>query len=211
MKITFISDTHGYHDQLNLDRGDMLIHSGDVSKTGSENEVKEFLNWFSNLNFEYKIFIAGNHDFYFEKEEDSLIQKLIPKDIHYLNDSGIQINGINIWGSPIQPWFFDWAFNRKRGEVIRRHWDMIPNGTDILITHGPPLGILDETIGGKNVGCKDLLEVVQKIKPKIHSFGHIHESYGILDLDGVKYINASVLNIKYQLVNRPVEIEYSNE
>lgn len=208
MKIIFISDTHGFHEKLNLPEGDMIIHAGDVSKMGGEEEIIEFINWFKDLDFKHKIFIAGNHDFYLEKIDDKTLKELIPENIIYLNDSGITIDHINIWGSPIQPWFFDWAFNRKRGEDIKKHWDLIPSNTDILITHGPPMSILDKTNRDQHVGCEELLEAVQLIQAKIHVFGHIHEDYGIKHHAGTQFINASVLNVKYQLVNDPIEIEY---
>ncbi len=189
-------------------QGDLIIHAGDISNVGKEAGVIAFLDWFQNLNFKHKIFIAGNHDFYFERATDEEIQNLIPKEIIYLNDSGTEIDGIHIWGSPIQPWFHDWAFNRQRGADIKKHWDLIPQQTDILVTHGPPFGILDATMRQQNVGCDDLFEKVKVVAPKIHAFGHIHEAYGIRELEGVKYINASVLNLQYKMTNPPVEVVY---
>lgn len=208
MKITLISDTHSKHNQLTLPKGDILIHAGDVSSRGNKREVKNFLNWFSKQDYKYKIFIAGNHDFFFEQENENIIQEIIPENIIYLNDSGIEIEGIKIWGSPIQPTFFDWAFNRERGTEIKKHWDLIPNDTDILITHGPPFGILDQTVRGENVGCKELLIRVLEIKPKIHVFGHIHEAYGEAQKHDIKFINASVLNVRYQVTNLSVEVDF---
>jgi Icc-related predicted phosphoesterase len=207
MKFTTISDTHGKHNYLQLPAGDVLIHAGDVSSMGKEYEVLNFLDWFAKQDYEYKIFIAGNHDFYFERMPDADIQNIIPKNVIYLNDSGVTINGINIWGSPISPWFYDWAFNRHRGEPIKKHWDMIPSNTDILITHGPVFGILDYTNSGMRVGCEDLLVKVQEVKPKFHICGHIHEAYGMQEKDGTTFINASVLNEKYVLVNEPIVFE----
>ncbi len=207
MRAVFISDTHGKHDELILPEGDILFHMGDVSNVGTESGIIDFLNWFEKLDVQYKIFIAGNHDFFFEKESESIIKELIPPSIIYLNDSGIEINGKYIWGSPIQPWFFDWAFNRKRGEEILEHWKLIPKNTDILLTHGPPFGILDQTLSGKSVGCEELMKEVDKIKPKIHAFGHIHEAYGIQEKEECTFVNASVLNFNYKLVNKPIVID----
>jgi len=132
LKIISISDTHGKHKGLTLPDADMIIHAGDITSNGDELQVKSFLNWFSNLNIQHKIFIAGNHDFYFERNPTEGIQKLIPENIIYLNDQLITIDGINIWGSPITPWFFDWAFNRERGEDIKKHWDLIP--TNLILS-----------------------------------------------------------------------------
>ncbi len=204
MKVIAISDTHGYHDLLTLPSGDVLIHAGDVSSQGSKQEVQDFLQWFSDLNYEHKIFIAGNHDFFFERADSDMITYIIPDNVIYLNDSGISIGGLNIWGSPVTPWFFDWAFNRHRGADIKKHWDLIPQNTDILITHGPVYGVLDRTIHGQRVGCEVLKEAIHVIKPKIHIFGHIHESYGQVQTMDTLYINASVLDVQYRLVNDAV-------
>lgn len=208
MKIIAISDTHGQHHQLTLPEGDMIIHAGDITRSGKESQVKEFLLWFSKQPHRYKVFVAGNHDWYFEREEASIIKELIPEGIIYLNDEGIEIEGVKIWGSPIQPWFLDWAFNRQRGEDIQKHWDLIPEDSDIVVTHGPVYGYQDLTVRNEKVGCEDLLKTIQKIKPKYHISGHIHEGYG-QSSDGItEYVNASVLNESYQLVNEPICFDY---
>jgi Icc-related predicted phosphoesterase len=204
MKITLISDTHSFHDQLQLAGGDLLIHAGDVTARGSELEVMQFLRWFKNQKYAHKVFVAGNHDWFFEMESAEYIQSLIPKEVIYLNDSGICIDGFTIWGSPIQPTFFNWAFNRDRGEEINKHWQLILENTDILITHGPPFGILDQTLQGEKVGCEMLLEKVNEIKPKLHVFGHIHEGYGMINKETTTFVNASVLDIRYKFINQPV-------
>ncbi len=204
MKFIAISDTHGLHTKLQLPAGDVLLHAGDVCNRGTEKEALDFIHWFSAQDYQYKIFIAGNHDFYFEKTAFELINKIIPDNVIYLCDSGIQIEGINIWGSPVSPWFYNWAFNRYRGSDIYKHWKKIPINTDILITHGPVFGKLDRTIHGEPVGCNDLLQVVEKIKPKIHLCGHIHEAYGELISSKTTFLNASVLDENYRLVNAPL-------
>lgn len=207
LKGVFISDTHGKHKELILPEGDIIFHAGDVSSTGTISEIQEFLEWFEQLDYSYKIFIAGNHDFYFEKENDEKIKEIIPENIIYLNDSGVEIQGNFIWGSPIQPWFFDWAFNRKRGAEILHHWNLIPKKTDILLTHGPPYGVLDKTVRGQHVGCEELQKILEIVQPRIHAFGHIHEAYGVLEKEGCTYVNASVLNFKYQLVHQAIVLE----
>lgn len=204
MKFITIADTHSQHKKLDLPTGDVIIHAGDISSRGNENEVIDFLNWFTNIDFKHKIFIAGNHDFYFERTPQEEIKKIIPDNIIYLNDSGTTIDNIKIWGSPVSPWFFDWAFNRQRGEEIKKHWDLIPSDTKILITHGPVFGKLDLTLDGQRVGCKDLLEKVQEINPTFHICGHIHEAYGQITDSKTNFINASVLNENYILKNSPI-------
>ena len=207
MRIVAISDTHGYHQQVQLPKGDLLIHAGDVSKRGLEAEIVDFLNWFQQQDFKYKVFIAGNHDFFFEKAEAQVIADLIPPGVTYLNDSGSTIEGMNIWGSPVQPWFYNWAFNRQRGEEIDQHWQKIPKNTDILITHGPPKGILDTTSRGLQVGCEKLLEKIQEVQPIYSIFGHIHEARGLVQHPHTQFINASVVNLQYQVVHDPVVLK----
>jgi Icc-related predicted phosphoesterase len=203
MRFVAISDTHGKH-QFDLPPGDVILHAGDVSSRGLKAEVEGFLDWFSSLDFAYKIFIAGNHDFFFENASQSEIQALIPDNLIYLNDSGVEIDGIKIWGSPIQPWFYDWAFNRQRGPAIQKHWDLIPEDSDIVITHGPVFGIHDRTASGQLVGCEDLLPVIQRIAPKVHLCGHIHEAYGTKQVGETLYINASILDLRYTIAHDPV-------
>lgn len=210
MRAVCISDTHGRHLSMDLPSGDLLIHAGDMTSRGTFREVQEFLEWFSNQSFKYKILIAGNHDFFFEHANAEQIANLIPSNVSYLNDSGIQIQGLNFWGSPVTPWFHDWAFNRKRGEEIKKHWDLIPLNTDVLITHGPPFGVLDRTVYGLEVGCEELQSKIENIKPRFHFFGHIHECYGQYSAQGTQFINASVLNEHYTLSNPPFLIQLTD-
>ncbi len=208
MKIVCLSDTHGKHAQLQVPEGDILIHAGDFTKRGLIGEVQQFNDWLTTQPHKHKIVIAGNHDFLFE-QNPALAQSLL-NEAMYLEDEFVEIEGIKFWGSPITPWFFDWAFNRQRGAEITAHWQKIPKDTDILITHGPPKGILDKTMHGLEVGCQDLLEAVQRICPRYHIFGHIHEAYGIHQIDNTQFINASILDINYKVAHAPVVLEYAS-
>ncbi|QTE22480.1 metallophosphatase domain-containing protein [Polaribacter cellanae] len=205
MKIVLISDTHGNHN-IRIPEGDVLIHAGDVSSRGRKTEIDAFIKWFQSQPHKHKIFIAGNHDFYFEEATQNNIKINYPN-LMYLNDSGCEIDGIKFWGSPIQPTFFNWAFNRNRGNEIKKHWDLIPNNTDILITHGPPHKILDLTKNEEYAGCEELKKKVLEIQPKLHVFGHIHEAYGKTTRNNTLFVNASLLDERYQNVNTPIEIE----
>ena len=212
MKIVFISDTHGQHRKLkNLPKADLIIHGGDVSKLGQAHEVEDFIHWFLRLDYAHKIFIAGNHDFYFEDYSFDFIQKKLTSNCHYLCNSGVEIEDVKIWGSPVTPTFFNWAFNVDRGKPIQKYWNMIPSNTDILVTHGPVGGILDRTTSNINAGCEDLLKTVNKVQPKFHLFGHIHEAYGKEKVNETTYFNGSLLNEYYNLVNNPWEFEYPKE
>ena len=207
MKIIFISDTHGQHSQLNLPEGDMVIHAGDVSKRGGMNEIEDFLGWFESLPHAHKIFTVGNHDFLAEMNP-SVFRQLIPDNCIYLENTGVVVEGIRLWGSPITPWFYDWAFNRQRGADIAKNWAKIPLDTDIVITHGPPHDILDMTIRGDLTGCEDLKNRLDAVKPRIHVFGHIHEAYGQKTIGETTFINASVLNEHYKLTNAPIVFDF---
>ena len=213
MNITCISDTHNQHNNIPskyLTGGDCIIHSGDVSGRGTRQEIELFLEWYSGLPYTHKVLIAGNHDFFFEEAPEYEIEAVLAKypNIIYLNDSGIEIEGLKIWGSPVQPWFHSWAFNRK-GTEICKHWDLIPLDTDILITHGPAKGYLDLTLHGDVTGCPYLLDKISEMTNlKLFVHGHIHEAYGRVDFpDGGVFLNASVLNARYVMSNLPHEIE----
>ena len=216
-KLTFISDTHTKHEKLNgfLPGGDMLICGGDITSRGYLTEIENFLKWFDKIdNYDHKIFIAGNHDFGFQDQPNETKGLLTGyKTVDYLQDELLLVgNGdyedmVKVWGTPWQPEFHNWAFNLPRGQALKEKWDMITVGTDILVTHGPAFGKLDYvSYDGKNVGCEDLLFKVQEIKPKIHVFGHIHEGYGYVFDGHTHYINAAVLNGRYEFLNKPVNV-----
>ena len=216
MKLVLISDTHTMHEDLILPQGDILIHSGDFSGRGKPHEVEEFFGWLErqSKNFKHIVFIAGNHELSFDYKSTWVVDaiKSLPTNVHYLEDSEIIIDDIKFYGSPWQPEFFDWAFNLPRGKKLEEKWEMIPNDTDVLITHGPPMYILDYTLRNMiNVGCLALYNKVIQIKPKLHVFGHIHEGYGIKEQDGTMFVNASSATARYELINKPIEIKYDKE
>lgn len=208
-RIVCISDTHLIHRdcKVSIPPGDLLIHAGDATFMGSIEEIQEFNAWFSHLPHRHKIFVAGNHDWGFQLSPTEARAHLA-SEIHYLEDSETHVEGLHIYGSPWQPQFQAWAFNLDRGEPLHEKWTHIPTGVDVLITHGPPAGILDRTTSGHAVGCKDLyLEVASRIRPKVHIFGHIHEAYGQRSLDGTTFVNACIVDKSYRLANDPVVID----
>jgi Icc-related predicted phosphoesterase len=210
-----------------LPEGDLLIHSGDLTGVGHKGEVESVFKWFKEVAPRYThgiVFIAGNHDRSFDpkfndstQKPDWLQEKLssLPSNIHYLENSDVTINGVKIWGSPITPWFHGdrWAFNVHRGADIWEVWDKIPNDTDIVITHGPVAYKLDY-IPSQNVyvGCEQLRVAMDRVKPIIHTTGHIHESYGYeYGSNGVNYFNASICDEYYLPNNKPWEVELNLE
>jgi len=229
--IVFFSDTHGLHDELVLPEGDIAICCGDISRSGTRTQVTNFMNWFTKQPHKHKIMICGNHDFWFDKNHPRNFalrdgenpRDIVPDNIIYIEDETIKVMGIKIFGSPWTPWFHDWAFNAMRGEAIQEHWDLIEEGTDIIITHGPPSNTyLDTCRRGDRVGCANLARVIADVQPKICAFGHIHEAYGqenkeILDLEDqdkpgkiTKLINCSVLNLSYEMQNEPMVVKWKD-
>lgn len=209
-RIVFISDTHLRH-KFNIPEGDILVHAGDMTSRGDiyNNEVDRAMKWFGGLHHPVKIFCAGNHDFMFENSPDEA-RALVPPCVDYLEDTEVTHLGLRFYGSPYSPRFFDWAFNQDRGPVSRARWNKIPEGIDVLITHGPPYGIMDRTPDCKLVGCQDLLGRVQALKPKVHVFGHIHQDEGatrILKIGDTTYINASICNESYKAVHPPIVLD----
>lgn len=216
MKIVAASDTHTKHTGLCVPECDILIHAGDATFQGTVNELLNFSRWMGFQKAKYKIFIPGNHEMGLEKNWDFGCELLRNecKDLIILNDSGVTIDCVKIWGSPITPWFHDWAWNR-RAQHIGRHWDMIPKDTNILVTHGPPYEILDELMNidgtpkGEFVGCWQLRDKIKEIKPDIHIFGHIHSHGGKqVHKDGTSYYNASICDEMYMPTNPLTEIDY---
>lgn len=210
MKLVCISDTHGDHDGLVLPEGDVLIHAGDLSAHGLLAETHAFMKWLGSQAFEHILCIAGNHDVFMEQQPLMALQFAQDHGVRLLNDSGCTIDGVNFWGSPITPRYMDWAFMRDPGKPIEDHWNLIPMNTDVLITHGPPYGIMDQVQRPDgslvHTGCPSLLTRVRDVSPAVHLFGHIHEGHGRTDQAGVTYFNVCTMDEHYRLAYSPVVI-----
>jgi len=204
-----LADTHERHEEVFLPDGDILVFAGDMSGGGSEGSARRFIHWFGKQPHKEKVIVAGNHDRCFDSEVKHLLRLAVEeRGIRYLEHEAVSIKGVNFFGSPYQPEFCDWAFNVKRGEALARLWSQIPVETEVLITHGPPFGILDMTVSGERVGCEDLRKRIDNLPClKVHIFGHIHNSYGMKVHNGVRYVNASTCGEDYEPSNRPVVFE----
>ena len=187
MKILHISDTHGRHTELvKLPAADIIVHSGDFTLGGSEQETINFLNWFLDLPYQHKILVAGNHD-------DCLYNSGLnglDSNCHYLNNSDVVIGGVRFYGVPM---FMQDCISGQQ----ERNIGNIPAGIDVLVTHQPPYGILDRS-GSINYGSSELLSKIGIIAPQFHLFGHIHVANGEVITKTTKFVNSAIVSENYQ-------------
>jgi Icc-related predicted phosphoesterase len=217
MRIIAISDTHDRHDKIVIPDGDVIIHAGDATTRGTESQITSFLDWYAKLPHKYKILVAGNHDWLFQRDPWLTRTMCWDRDIILLDDTSVHLEGVKFHGSPWSPTFFNWAFNADRGADIKVHWDLIQDDTDVLITHGPVYGILDEVVrvSGTSydpprlVGCEELLLAVKRVKPDLHICGHIHCGHGEKHIDGTSFYNASICDEMYYPSNPVTIIDYT--
>jgi len=215
LKIVAISDTHAKWKNLVIPPCDILISAGDYSFTGEKHLVKNFHEWLNKQDAGHIISVQGNHETWVEKnfnEAKELALSVCPA-VYFMDEGLVEIEGLKIWCSAITPEFFHWAWNRNRGEDIKRHWDLIPEGTNILVTHGPAYGILDSVLYAnsdfkEHVGCVDLADAIKRIKPDVHICGHIHSAHGQVHIDGTSYYNASICDEIYYPSYPITEIDF---
>jgi len=223
MRICFISDTHTWHGNIVIPQADILVHCGDNTIYGEIWEMKNFIEWFGNQKPKHKIFINGNHEVMvaklgnYTKQMVNDFNKYNFTNVCYLEDEAIEIEGVKFYGSPWTPEFFpeNWAYQLypDKAELL---WGAIPEETDVLITHGPPCGVLDAVrpfgrYDRTNAGCPELMKRVKELKPKVHAFGHIHHEYGYRKLANpavpTLFVNAAICNANYNPVNKPIVVD----
>ena len=205
MKVVCISDTHGKHYEIeSIPDGDLLVHAGDFSLRGDLVEAELFAEWFGNQPHKHKVAIAGNHDLSVIHYGSRLIREIFEDNgVHYLQDTSVEIMGHLVHGSPWQPYFHNWAFNLKTEEELYDRFEQAQIGTDILITHGPPLGVLDNNKHGESCGSSALLKRIREIEPKLFVCGHIHESRGVSKIGTTKCVNASCVDLRLNILRSP--------
>jgi Icc-related predicted phosphoesterase len=218
VRLVCLSDTHNRHAEIDVPAGDVLVHAGDATMRGSRAEVQRFADWLIALPHRHKVFVAGNHDWLFQREP-KVAREMLGAGVTYLEDSGVVIDGVSFWGSPWQPWMMSWAFNLRRGEPLRRKWELVPAGTDVLVTHTPPHGIQDRVMKitgrafaaatghDRHVGCEELRAALVRIRPRVHVFGHIHEGYGVTEEDGTRFVNPSCVDMHYREMQPPIVVD----
>lgn len=209
MKLVFISDTHNQAHNVSIPHGDVLIHCGDFTGAGKLPKIAAFLAWMEKKPHKHKVFIAGNHDLA-TQDNPQMFKALLEgfPTLTYLEESEIEIEGFFFYGAPWTPRYYDWAWMLDRGSIaLQNAWKKIPDYTDILITHGPAYGTGDLNTQGKHTGCELLRDRIEDVKPMIHAFGHIHESYGIhVRQSETLSINASTCTSGYKPKNKPIVV-----
>lgn len=211
MKIAVVGCSHGSHNKLIVPEADAIIHTGDYSPRGTYSDAISFLRWLESQPHKHRLWVEGNHDTYAERHpvEFAALAKQYAPSCHRLFDSSIEIEGIRFFGSPYTPTFMHWSFMADRGPEIQRHWNMIPNDTQILITHGPAYGHLDlvpaeyvENGRDRHQGCADLKTTIETRlhKLKAHFFSHLHSQGNQTEVaNGVTYVNAAVVGEDYRV------------
>jgi Icc-related predicted phosphoesterase len=224
MKLVVVSDTHSYHRKVEVPDGDVFIHAGDITWRGELEIFADFANWLKELPHKNKVIIFGNHELGMRSEvkkgiikthsgssRDVVLQLMKDAGATYLENSGINIDGINFWGSPATPYFMDWEWNYQRGKEIGKIWDLIPQDTNVLITHGPPYGILDSVQDHARgpQGCEMLNKKVKQLPNlKAHVFGHLHQDGGkMVKLGNTIFANVAICDDAYSTSREPTIIE----
>lgn len=204
MKITIISDTHGLHRQFPPLQGDVLIHCGDMLNLRDKDPavLSDLDNWFGEQDFDLILCTGGNHDILLE---DHVRQHGNPfKNAIFLQDQSYVHNGINFYGAPWVPDLSGHAFYQD-AKGLRNKWSLIPSETDVLITHTPPSGILDQSSRGYELGCEYLSQELIRVAPTLHCFGHVHASPGMVKKGRTTYVNASSVNSQIELAREPIQ------
>ena len=225
MIIDCIGCLHGARPQLK--GGDLLIITGDLTKSDKPSQYDDFLWWLNDQPYSKKVLIAGNHDNTFQTAEPSFFDYISDYKIDYLCDSGTEFEGLKIWGSPWTTQFkginpkccaFTLPIPSREGDGLMDKWDLIPQDTDILITHTPPFGVLDgipiDDGSLFHAGSTSLYGWLRYVgRPRLHAFSHIHEAYGrkehfpTYDNKMMISVNCSTMNKRYRPVNKPIRVK----
>jgi len=203
VRVVCISDTHELHRDFALPDGDLLIHAGDFTFWNHVSKIQDFNNWLGELPHRHKVVIPGNHDRAFS--QDPRFREMITNGVLLINE-GVRVCGLNIWGSPVT--CDDAAYGYTTREERAKLYASIPADTHILVTHGPPYGILDREPGSpKREGCTELRLAVMRLQPRLHVFGHVHAGYGTCATEKTLFMNAALLGWTGDIENRPIVMD----
>lgn len=207
--ICLISDTHAQHRHLQIEPCDLLVIAGDYSQRNREQDFQDFADWLRQQPARHKILVNGNHDKYYYRHPERF-RFLLPVGVVFLENESVEIEGLRFWGSPvIMPVIRGIETVTERSAQRRQLiWQSIPLNTDVVVTHSPPYGILDQVEAGKHYGCPYLLEAINRIKPRYHLFGHIHQDRGEISQDGIRFKNAAMVDDSEQIIHQPIVFDY---
>jgi Icc-related predicted phosphoesterase len=205
LRLVLLSDTHQLHREVDVPDGDIFIHAGDFTMFSQNMKaIVDFNDWLGELPHRYKIVVPGNHESFLEADPSDRF--MLDKAIVLINE-GTEIEGLRIWGSPVTP-LYGGAFGLSSAKDRKRLYARIPWDIDVLITHGPPSGILDTApTSGLHEGCHELLDAVLRVRPKLHVFGHVHGAYGVFQTEHTTFVNASLLGLHGDLDRAPFVFE----
>ena len=182
----------------------MLIHAGDVTEDGAGQELASFNSWLGSLPFAEKVVIAGNHELSaWDRRSASVLARLLSNAV-YLCDEGAMVQGLYVYGTPWSP---SQLRSQTEMECLKERWEDIPAGTDILVVHSPPYGVLDRNERGECIGDPGLRDRIREVRPRLVVFGHVHASYGRVKMDGTTYVNAAILQRESGGLNAPIVVE----
>lgn len=228
VRLLCMSDTHGLHGSIPADQlyeCDLLLFAGDFTLVGDPKDVNSFKEWLSHLSCQ-KVVIAGNLDLTFDTAKldhfteritgychpdvpiDSIKPAFLsnPGNMRYAEHECVEVAGVKIFASPYTPEFRDWGFQILPGEGKER-WSVIPDDVDVVLTHGPPRGVCDKTVTGFSAGCPDLKDALERTKPALCVFGHIHEAHGVDRLGSTLCCNVAMVNVSNHLANKPTLVD----
>jgi hypothetical protein len=204
IRIVCLSDTHGLHRAVSVPDGDVLIHAGDFTGPDKDPDgICEFDDWLGELPHSRKIVVPGNWEFMFEEHP---APHFLLRNAVVLIDEELDVFGLRIWGSPVTA-HYGGAFGRSSAADRKRLYANIPIGIDVLVTHGPPFGVLDSAPDGRHAGCLKLLETVERVGPRLHVFGHLHSAYGTSVHPATTFVNAALVGLTDQLEHAPIVMD----
>ena len=205
MKFVMLGDTHGFHPEI--PPGDVLIHTGDFTRGwGGRDHVKDVARWLGEQPHPHKFMVGGNHDGSLFTHEEQCRSILGIKGIRYLCHQAAMVEDLKIWGSPYHPQIAG-VFGKSYEELFKIWAEVDDPDVDVLITHGPPYDMLDQTIDGEHAGDKWLRNWLNGRRPKLHAFGHIHEGYGSFKGTFTHFFNVSICNERYEPINPVTEVD----
>jgi Icc-related predicted phosphoesterase len=209
MVLILFGDTHELHREVEIPAGDILICAGDFTMFSKNlSAIEDFNEWLGELPHRHKIVVPGNHEFFLESNPE---RRSVLDNANVLIDESIEIEGLNIYGSPMTP-LYGAAFGKPSHKDRQRHWNNVPDDTHVLVTHGPPFGILDLSPDqAERMGDPELRKRVRELPSlKLHAFGHVHGAHGSVEQEGITFANVALMGHLGNLVQAPTVLRMTS-